>query len=220
MKRLILTSSSGLDLGKSGFAELVIPFCFRFVWGPLPPFEKLAGYFAARSENLRPGDHWSDWVIRWPRGVKKPKNLALADFCEPYDAIELWFDPDPGDQLQLIWLLDQLGSHPDLLPKLKLRLVAFDLIMQSADSLAKSEPHVPLVDVRVKELDTASRAWQAYGAPTPEACFSLIRALPMLKPALLDLLAELCRQQALVRRRCVFWSCLRGALPTQTRCFT
>ncbi len=37
--------------------------------------------------------------------------------------------------------------------------------------------------------------WQAYRAPTPEACFDLLgkdlSALPLLKPALLDLLEEL-----------------------------
>jgi len=46
-----------------------------------------------------------------------------------------------------------------------------------------------------KELTTACAAWQAYVAPTPEACFDLLgqdlSALPLLRPILLDLLSEL-----------------------------
>ena len=53
----------------------------------------------------------------------------------------------------------------------------------------------PVVDVTEKELETASAAWQAYRAPTPEACFDLLgkdlSALPLLKPVLIDLLEEL-----------------------------
>lgn len=81
MKRLILTSSSGGQLARSGLAELVISSSFHFEWGPLPSPEKLAAYFAARSANLGPGDHWSDWGIRWPKGIKDRKDLSLADFC-------------------------------------------------------------------------------------------------------------------------------------------
>ncbi|UQR60547.1 MULTISPECIES: hypothetical protein [Bradyrhizobium] len=109
MKRLILTSSSGFGLAKSGLAEIVVAFSFQ--WGPLPSPEMLAAYFAARSETLSPGDHWSDWGIRWPSAIRNRKDLSLIEFCEPYDAIELWFDPSPEDQLQLIWLLDHLRSH-------------------------------------------------------------------------------------------------------------
>ena len=53
----------------------------------------------------------------------------------------------------------------------------------------------PVVDVTEEELATAQAAWQAYRSPTPEACVELLRrdlsALPLLRPALLDLLAEL-----------------------------
>jgi hypothetical protein len=45
------------------------------------------------------------------------------------------------------------------------------------------------------ELNTASRSWQAYCSPTPEACFDLLSsnlsALPMLRPTLVELLEEL-----------------------------
>ncbi|MGY4372092.1 hypothetical protein ACVW1A_008157 [Bradyrhizobium sp. LB1.3] len=195
MKRLILTSSSGSALARSGLAELVISFSFHFEWGPLPSPEKLAAYFAARSANLGPGDHWSDWGIRWPKGIKDRKDLPLADFCERYDVIELWFDPAPSDQLQLVCLLDYLSSCSSLVRKLRLRLVASDLMIESGEDLAASEPHIHVARITAREFETAKLAWSAYRAATPEACVDLVHqdlsALLMLRPAVLDLLAEL-----------------------------
>lgn len=54
MKRAFLTSSSGFDLMRSGLAEIVIPFTFRFVDGP-PPLNELAVYVPARSGGAGPG---------------------------------------------------------------------------------------------------------------------------------------------------------------------
>lgn len=155
----------------------------------------LAAYFAARSETLRPGGHWSDWGIRWPSAIRSRKDLSFVDFCESYDEIELWFDSNPEDQLQLIWLLDHLSSHSGLGQKLRLRLVASDLMMMRDEELGKSASHIPVVDVTAREFGTAKMAWQSYRALTPEACVALLRsdlsALLMLRPALVDLLAEL-----------------------------
>ena len=70
MKRLILTNSSGLDLMHSGLAEVVIPFVFRFVWGPLPSPDELAAYVAARSRHTvrgHTGRTLSVAVLRTPK---------------------------------------------------------------------------------------------------------------------------------------------------------
>ena len=48
MKRLILTSLKGLQLKDSGLADLIVPFCFKFAWGPLPPPDKLDEYLGPR----------------------------------------------------------------------------------------------------------------------------------------------------------------------------
>lgn len=193
MKRLILTSSSGLDLMHPGLAEVVIAFVFRFVGGPLPSPDELAGYVAARSEIHGPGAHWSDFVGRWPQDAKGRKHLSLAEFCQAYEVVELWFDPNPNDQLLLIWLLDYLRSHPETVAKSRLRLVDFALIGLPPEGLGRRK--VPTVDLTEDELETAHLAWQAYRATTPEACFGLLgknlSALPLLRPALLDLLEEL-----------------------------
>ena len=190
MKRLILTSSSGTCLMRSDLAEVVLPFTFRFIGGPLPSPEELATYVAARSDKHKPGSHWSHW---WRHANKTRKDLRLIEFCQHYDTIELWFDLDPNDQLQLIWLLDYFGSYPEIVSKLRMRLVVSELI--TADGERIGEWEVPVVDVTAEELETASMAWQAYRATTPEGCFDLLgkdlSALPMLRPALLDLLEEL-----------------------------
>jgi hypothetical protein len=48
MTRLILTSSAGATLMREDFADAVVFFTFRFVWGPLPSPDELAAYLAAR----------------------------------------------------------------------------------------------------------------------------------------------------------------------------
>ena len=194
MKRLILTGwGGGSELARSGLAEIVIPFHFQFAWGPLPSAEKLAAYFAAYTTDLGPAEHWSDWV-RWPRGAKGRK-LSLAEFCEPYEEIELWFAATARDQLQLVWLLDHLSGYPELAQKLALRLLDSDLMFRPDYDFAKSEPHIAVADIRAEDFEIAKLAWSAYRAPTPEPCTELLRrdlsSLLMLRPALLELLAEL-----------------------------
>jgi hypothetical protein len=195
MKRLILTSSSGMSLIRSdnATADAAIMLPFRFVSGPLPSPDELASYVAARSETHGPGSHWSDFVGRWRNGSKARKDLALSEFCEPYETIELWFDPAPDDQLQLICWLDFFRSYPEIAAKLKLRLVGFNLIMMDVEG--PNEEHVPLVNVTRAHIETASMCWHAYRASTPEPCFDQLHrdlsAFPLLRPALLDLLLEL-----------------------------
>jgi hypothetical protein len=194
MKRLILTGwGCGSELARSGLAEIVVPFHFQFAWGPLPPAEKLSAYFAAYTTDLGPADHWSDWV-RWPRGAKGRK-LSLAEYCEEYDTIELWFAATVRDQLQLVWVLDHLSNCPALAQRLGLRLLDSDLMFTPDYDFAKAEPHIPVAKVGAEEFEIAKLVWSAYRAPTPEACIDLLHrdlsTLLMLRPALLELLAEL-----------------------------
>ena len=121
MKPLILTGGSGPKFMRSDLADLAIDFCFRFVWGPLPPPDELATYLAARSDKHGPGAHWSDFGGRWRQSDKGWKDRGLVEFCEQYEIVELWFDTRPNDQLQLIWLLDYFSSHPEMAARLRLR---------------------------------------------------------------------------------------------------
>jgi hypothetical protein len=194
MKPLVLTSLPPPSFTRGGFPDVAICLTlFRFVWGQLPSQAEIAGLLGRRT----PGHdemHWSDWGRRWNRSENREhRDLSLADFCQRYEIVELWFDVDPEAQLALIWLLDHLRAYPETVTRLKLRLVDQDMQVIEPDEIGNGMP--PVIDVTEKELATAQAAWQAYRSSTPEACVDLLQqdlsALPMLKPVLLDLLTEL-----------------------------
>jgi len=197
MKPLVLASSPAPDFMQDGFADLALSLrFFRFIWGPQPSQEELAHHLGARtpSHDGVGAKHWSDWGGGWKASQNRNyRNLSLTDFCQHYETVELWFDARPEDQLTLIWLLDYFKSHPETVSRLKLRLVDLEMIWIGPGGIGDWRP--PIVEVTGKELVTASAAWQAYRSPTPEACVDLLQrdlsALPLLKPVLLDLLAEL-----------------------------
>jgi hypothetical protein len=194
MTRLILSGhgSSALGFEESGRADIAIDLVSRLVWGPLPSDADLAGILAPRSTQA-PGWHWLDYASSAARKKIVGRNFGLIELCQQCETVELWFDSDPNQQLQLVWLLDYFGSHPQIVARLRLRLVDFKLIVATPEQLGGWD--VPFVDVTKHELTTASATWQAYRAATPEACFNLLGSdlspLPLLRPALFDLLEEL-----------------------------
>ena len=192
MKPLILTDQPTREFTDPAFADLTVCFIFRFGWGPLPSTAELATYLGPGTPDLEHGHHWSDFATGWKRSRNDHlDDLSLAEFCQHYETVELWFDTQPNAQLTLIWLLDHFRSHPETIARLKLRLV--DLNMTALEKFGRWNP--PAVDVTEKELATASAAWQAWRSPTPAACFDLLAkdlsALPLLRPVLIDLLEEL-----------------------------
>jgi hypothetical protein len=194
MKPLVLTGWLIQDFIRSNFADLAVDFPFRFVWGQLPSSDELAAYLGPRTADQGSGRHWSDFAFGWKESENESRrDLGLIEFCQEYETVELWFDTRPNAQLRLVWLLDYFRSSPETLARLKLRLLDLDLIGMPPGGFEKLRPHV--VDVTDDELSTASAVWQAYRAATPEACFGLLgsdlSALPLLKPALRDLLEEL-----------------------------
>ena len=191
----MLTGCSGPGF-LSEIADVAVNFTLRFVSGPLPSPDELATYLGPRAPDQARGRHWSDFVGYWSRSENRnSRHLSLAEFCQQYETVELWFDPEPNDQLQLVWLLDYFRSYPETVARLKFRLVDLDLLFLNRKMLRKWESRSGIVDVTAAELETASMSWRAYRAATPEGCFGLLRrdltALPLLKPALLDLLREL-----------------------------
>jgi len=193
MTRLVLTSPHGLGLGNTDLADIAVPFSFRLASGPLPSPDELSTYLAARSDDHGPGNHWSDYAGRWPPATKLRKDLGLLEFCRQCERVELWFDPNPNDQLHLVWLLDYFSSYPEIVARLKLRLVDYELIEASDEELGRW--NVAVVDVTGAELEIAHATWQAYRATNPQACFELLSrdlsVLPHLRPAVFELLEEL-----------------------------
>src|SRR5258706_1055047 len=153
MTRLILASWLIPEFTKPDFADLAVDFLFRFVWGPLPSPEEPADYLGPRAPDHAPGHPGSDFASRWSRSKNRScRDLSLAEFCQQYETVELWFDTRPNAQLQLIWLLDYFRSYPETVARLKFRLV--DLEMIGLERLGKWRP--PAVAVTEKELETAS----------------------------------------------------------------
>jgi hypothetical protein len=197
MKPLVLARLPEPFFMRDGLADMALGLtAFDFIWGPQPSKDELAHHLGVRdSSHDSPGArHWSDWGSRWKASENRYyRDLGLADFCQRYETVELWFDADRRDQLILLWLLDYFKSHPEAVSRLKLRLLDRETIMIGPDGIGDWRP--PIVEVTEKELATASAVWQAYQSPSPEACVDLLQrdlsALPLLKPVLLDLLAEL-----------------------------
>jgi hypothetical protein len=193
MKPLILTGWMIPEFARSNVADLALDLSFfRFIWEPLPSPEELAAHLGPRTPSHHRATHWSDWGRRWEQSEnRKHRDLSLAEFCQHYETVELWFDMRPEAQLKLVWLLDYFSFYPEAAARLKLRLV--DLEMVSIDRLGKWRPF--LVDIRPRDLATASAAWQAYRSPTPEACLELLQrdlsGLLLLRPVMHDLLEEL-----------------------------
>src|SRR5689334_13222129 len=105
MKPLVLTSSPPPSFTRGGFPDVAIYLTsFRFVWGQLPSQEDIAGLLGLRTSG-HDDMHWSDWGFRWNRSENREhRDLSLADFCQRYENVELWFDVDPEAQLALICL--------------------------------------------------------------------------------------------------------------------
>jgi len=194
MTRLVVTSDSSAagNLKQADLADIAIPVDRRLVWGPLPSETELAAFFEART-NQEPDDHWLDFGQAWPLEKFGIKDLGFLEVCARFETVELWFDPEPNDQLMLLWLLDYLHTHAKPVPNLSLRLVDFRTGDHNEKQLAKYK--VPAVEITRDHLEVASVAWQAYRAPTPEAWFNLLKRdlslVPQLGPCVLELLEEL-----------------------------
>jgi hypothetical protein len=168
MARLIITfdASAAGTLKVARLADRVLALDRRLVWGPLPSMSELEDSF--RSDGV-----------------------ALAEFCRRFDAIELWADPEPNAQLQLLRLLDHLGRDADVTARLS--------IAQADSRIGEEEPAglrpPPRVPVHRDHLEIAGAAWAAWRAPSPTSWFGLlaqdISALPKLRSSVMALLEEL-----------------------------
>lgn len=194
MSHLILTTNhaAGETLRRAGVASSAIGLNVRFVFGQLPSAQELAALLGPRSaRHAADRQHWLDHLPRDCLGQKK--DLGLLEFCEPFDSVELWVDPQPNDQLVLIWLLESLRPYREVISKLSLVQTDDTIFNYRPESVSKWK--LPVVKITDRHLVMASRAWQAYRAATPEACFDLllqdVMILPRLRSALIALLEEL-----------------------------
>jgi len=193
MKRLMLaTNDSGSGgLGAAGLADFVIAPERRLVSGPPPSEAESDAFFGRRGPEQ--GFHWQGHTPARRLERSGGKDFGLIEFCAAYDSIELWIDPDPNAQLNLISLLDFFRTHEQLISKMKYVQADFTIGGWEPEDLAKWQP--PRVEVNNNHLDLASAAWRAYRASTPQDFFQLLvrdlSQLPQLRAAVMELLEEL-----------------------------
>jgi hypothetical protein len=168
--RLILTFDDNPtgQLKRAGFADRVVPLDWRFVWGRLPS--------PSREKMKAQVDY-----------------LALSEFCQRFDAVELWVDPEPNSQLQLVWLLDHLRPHANVVSRLSLAQTNRSIDALCAEEWIAQRPRA--LPIHTDHIDIASAAWAAWRASTPEPWFDLLAqdltAIPRLRSTVTALLEEL-----------------------------
>lgn len=91
--------------------------------------------------------------------------LGLIEFCARFGMVELWADAEPNAQLQLIWLLDYLRPHANVVARLS--LVQTDTRIGSLGwrNGAERDPSRSTTII-LKSRALRGRAWRA---PTPAA---------------------------------------------------
>ena len=186
--------SAAATLRVSGVEGEVLPWRDVLHEGPIPQNLTLAEMSEVRARFVV-ADGWAESLDE-VREEFRARDAALERGLGQ-DEIVLWFEADLYDQLQIIQVLDWLGSQQTL-PPLSMICIGefpgfdrFDGLGQlSADQLAGLFPSRRRV--QPTQLDLARRAWSAVAAPTPERLVDLLkgdtRAFEFLAPALTRLL--------------------------------
>ncbi|MGJ4942839.1 hypothetical protein ACQR1W_19845 [Bradyrhizobium sp. HKCCYLS1011] len=170
------------------------PHLQRLVFGHPPTEAQLEDRFDVRSEqrHQKRGSHWLDFLPSKRLDRFEVRGIGLAQLCACSETVELWIGPTANDQLELIWLLDYLRRRRAIPRRLSLR-PADPLVGSSTEEVAAMDaPRIPITSTHV---ELASKAWQAFRSPTPQAWVDLLRedlsALPRLRDTVLRLLIEL-----------------------------
>jgi hypothetical protein len=154
---------------------------------PLAALSQVRSRYLAGAFDLLPPQVQADFAER---------DAAIRDHGR-HERIELWFEHDLVDQLQLIQLLDFFAAEGR----------TEDIWLVQADDYLGLQPPGALralegtrKAVTAQQFDTARQAWSAFTAPTPEpthvcACADAL-TLPYLAPALHRLLHELPAEQS------------------------
>jgi hypothetical protein len=195
MTRLILTfdDSAAGGLKAAGLADCVIPFGLCLVWVRLRPENEPNMLLSPRAAKPAAVGHWLDNLSGAHLEEARQLGAGLIEFCERFDVVELWADPEPNAQLQLVWLLEQIRPHAHVASKTT--LVQTDTRIGNLPPEYWIEQRPLAVAIRNDHFEAASAAWSAWRAPTPVAWFDLLArdlsALPQLRNTVITLLEEL-----------------------------
>ncbi|MFG1433070.1 hypothetical protein V5F44_18330 [Xanthobacter sp. V2C-8] len=117
---------------------------------------------------------------------------AQLDVHSAYGEVELWFEHDLYDQLQLIQLLHYFSHEPERMGLFLVQAGHYIGVMEGREVQALAHSRTAVTTL---QIETAREAWKAFTAATPTALAAFAahehEALPYLVPALRRLLAEL-----------------------------
>ncbi|MFG1344469.1 hypothetical protein V5F59_06230 [Xanthobacter autotrophicus DSM 431] len=190
MAKLIVTNGdSAVDrLRAAGIAGHLLPWQDMLHDGPVPAGPVLEEVSDVRADFLS-------------EALGLPFDEVRADFAHrdaqievhsAYREVELWFEHDLYDQLQLIQLLDFFAHEEERMGLFLVQASHYLGVMEANDMRALEERRQPVTHL---QLETAHEAWEAFTAPTPRPLAAFLAkahdALPHLAPALERLIAEL-----------------------------
>lgn len=193
MRLIIATSDSAAGCLKVALpdAKEVIAVSPRFLRDPAPNKTDIRAFFDARKRNNSgqraswdpwPEDSIADWYDR------------LSAEWARFKRIEVWAEPDVNSQLILLQFLDWVERQPNL-DRQRLYLVKVeDMLGDQRPKDARLRKYLPAA-IRSEQLQTASRAWEAFRHSTPEKWAGLLSedtsCLHGLRPTVARMLAEL-----------------------------
>lgn len=190
MPKLIVTNgeSAVSRLRAAGVAGHLLPWQDMLHDGPVPASAVLEEVSDVRADFLS-------------QALGLPFDAVRADFAHrdaqvevhiAYREVELWFEHDLFDQLQLIQLLHYFAHEPERMGLWLVQASHYLGVMEPGDMHALEAHRAPVTHL---QLETAREAWDAFTAPTPRALAAFVEAapdaLPHLVPALRRLLEEL-----------------------------
>lgn len=200
-----LFQSAGVDAG-------ILPWQDCLHLGPVPVADNDEDFISLRAAFLADGDlHSVDDIIE----DMTKRNQHIMDH-QNYQVIELWFEHDLYDQLQLIQILSMLHDQ-DRLDNIVLVQALTYLGMQTPESILKFKEFA--IDVTPGMLERASKIWGAFRQDTPQALYdeTLVKTdgFSVLRQALKRALQELPGPDGLSRtERQIIYSINRGITRT------
>ena len=206
MTRLIITngdSTAGL-LREAGIGDKILPWRDVLHEGPVPDadddlFGVIRAKYLASTHPEAEGEISADFKER----------LALMKNQGSFDRIELWFEHDLYDQLQILQVLDMLSRFGRINNVFIIQAPTY-LGMQTPANIGRFEElGLPVLD---RMFAFASRAWQAFVSGGPDAFDDLRRepipGFPFMGQALLRMLQELPGSEGLSRTERQILYCL------------
>ncbi len=117
---------------------------------------------------------------------------GVLDIHPAYAEVELWFEHDLYDQLQLIQLLHFFSNQPERMGLYLVQAEHYLGLLEVQDLRALKKGRKPITQL---QLETGRCAWEAFTAPTPTSLAAFASTphacLPHLAPAFCRLLSEL-----------------------------